>query len=146
MNRSVSSLVMAVALVACVETSAFAQGVEQRLADVETQLGAALESIAALEAANATLQAQVTTLSTRVDTADFDIQQLDFDIQQLQMGFSLAEQRVIDLESNSLLALDSVLDFNPTDKKVVFEGVNVQVVNGTGNTSTFSRRYPGGRR
>ena len=139
MNRSVSSLVMAVALVACVETSAFAQGVEQRLADVETQLGAALESIAALEAANATLQAQVTTLSTRVDTADFDIQQL-------QMGFSLAEQRVIDLESNSLLALDSVLDFNPTDKKVVFEGVNVQVVNGTGNTSTFSRRYPGGRR
>lgn len=135
MNRIARSLVAAVVIVGCNGTPTFAQvsGIEQRVATLEAQLAAALDAISALEAANATLQTEVGTLTTRVNEADLAIQAL-------QMGFSLAEPRLIALEANTVLDLDGMLVLDPTGSKAVFQGVNVQVVNGLGNTATTNGR------
>lgn len=45
------------------------------------------------------------------------------------------ESRIVNIENNSVLALDGLLSYNGRTMTALFQGVNVQVTNGSGSTS-----------
>jgi hypothetical protein len=96
------------------------------LAALQTSNSQLQAAVAALQTSNGQLQAAVAALQTNVGT----LQAIDGKLQ-LQLDA---------LRSNSVLTLNGKLNLSPDGTTALFNGINVQIVNGLGNTETVNGR------
>ncbi|MEJ2431283.1 MAG: hypothetical protein P8075_20570 [Deltaproteobacteria bacterium] len=87
------------------------------------------------------LQSRVVALESELDAANTTISSLQAALARLESAVARLdntslESRVAAVEANTVLDLDQVLTFNSSSGTVLFEGVNVQVINGMGTTAT----------
>ena len=67
-----------------------------------------------------------------------DIVALQTAVAQLQADNESLKEKVAALEANNIAGLSSVLSFDESTKNVLFNGANVQIVNGLGNTNRLN--------
>ncbi len=105
------------------------------LADLQATISAQADTISAQQEAIAELQALNTTLTATLAVVQSDvsaIQDADF-----ATNISNLDTRLASVEANTVLALDGVLTLSSEDgiDTALFQGVNVQVVSGSGATN-----------
>jgi hypothetical protein len=88
-------------------------------------------ALAALQTSNSQLQAAVAALQTSNS-------QLQTNVASLQALDSQLVAAISAVRSNSVLALNGKLNISPDGTTALFSGVNVQIVNGLGNTETIN--------
>jgi hypothetical protein len=95
---------------------------QREVTDLRTAMSSLQTTVAALQTSNSQLQTAVATLQTNVGS----LQAINGKLQ-LQLDA---------LRGNSVLALNGKLNLTPDGTTALFSGVNVQIVNGLGNTET----------
>lgn len=122
---------------------AVAAEVNDNFTAVETEVSDNHSRIAALESALTALQQTVTQLQTNLTNADDEITSLQTEVTDLNdliatLDSSSLNNRVIQLESNPILALKDFIQLRQTDPQrpvVEFRNANVQITNGLGITN-----------
>jgi hypothetical protein len=95
---------------------------QREVTDLRTAVSSWQTTVAALQTSNSQLQTAVVTLQTNVGS-----------LQAINAKLLAAINAVA---SNSVLALNGKLNLSPDGSTALFNGVNVQIVNGLGNTET----------
>jgi hypothetical protein len=95
---------------------------QRQVTDLRSTVSSLQTTVAALQTSNSQLQTAVATLQTNVGS-----------LQAINAKLLAAINAVA---SNSVLALNGKLNLSPDGSTALFNGVNVQIVNGLGNTET----------
>jgi hypothetical protein len=95
---------------------------QRQVTDLRTAVSSLQTTVAALQTSNSQLQTAVATLQTNVGS--------------LQAINAKLLAAISNVASNSVLALNGKLNLSPDGSTALFNGVNVQIVNGLGNTET----------
>jgi len=93
-------------------------------------------AVSSLQTSNSQLQAAVAALQTSNSQLQTAVAALQTNVGTLQAIDSKLQLQINALRGNSVLALNGKLNLSPDGTTALFSGVNVQIVNGLGNTET----------
>jgi hypothetical protein len=93
-------------------------------------------AVSSLQTSNSQLQAAVAALQTSNSQLQTAVAALQSNVGTLQAIDGKLQLQINALRGNSVLALNGKLNLSPDGTTALFSGVNVQIVNGLGNTET----------